>query len=101
MMMTMIPIFADNSRHHITSRSDPDMEVEHCTVLQHGSYTMHLLHCSQGVGMSDKYYYRTVLEVYKNGEYYTDKLADLFWINTPIETNESINKLLKWVYSNA
>lgn len=77
------------------------MEVEYCTILHHGVFELRLLHESRGIGMSDKYYYRTVLEVYKNGEYYTDKIADLFWINTPLETSESINKVLKWVYNNA
>jgi hypothetical protein len=100
-MMTMtISIFGDNTT-LLTSRSDPDMEVEYYTALQHGNFTVYLLHCSQGIGMSDRYYYRTVLEVYKNDVYYTDKLADLFWINTPIETNESINIIMKWVYNNS
>jgi len=95
----MNPLFVDNSKHFITSRSDPDMEVEYCSTFEHGEYTIHLLHGSQGIGMSDKYYYRTVLEVYKRDTYYTDSIADLLWINTPIETNEYINKVLKWIYS--
>jgi hypothetical protein len=51
--------------------------------------------------MSDRYYYHTVLEVYKNGEFYTDKIADLLWIEMPIDTSENINKVMKWIYSNA
>lgn len=100
-MMTMTTsIFADRTK-LLTSRSDPNMEVDYCTTLHHGDYTVYLLHGTQGIGMSDRYYYRTVLEIYKKDQYYTDKIADLFWINTPIDTNESINKVMKWVYSNA
>ena len=106
--MTMkISTFVDNSLQfkpevcNLISSSDPDMEVEYCTVLQHGVYQIRLLHESKGIGMSDKYFYRTVLELYKNDVYFTDKIADLLWINTPIETNESIDKVLKWVYNHA
>lgn len=100
-------IFVDNGLQfkpevgELISRSDPDMEVEYSTILLHGVYEMRLLHECKGIGMSDKYYYRTVLEVYKNGKYHTDAMADLLWINTPLDTNESINKVLKWIYSNA
>lgn len=107
-MTTMTtPTFVDNGLQfkaevgELISRSDPAMEVEYCTILHHGVYEMRLLHECVGIGMSDKYFYRTVLEVYKNDKYYTDSMADLFWINTPIETNESINKVLQWIYSNA
>ena len=107
-MTTMtISTFVDNSPQFrvevgtLRAPTDPDMEVEYCTILQHGEFQIRLLHESNGIGMTDSYYYRTVIELYKNDQYYTDKIADLLWINTPIETNEMINKVLKWVYSHA
>jgi hypothetical protein len=107
MTMTTISTFVDNSLQfrsevgNLNSISKPDMEVEYCTILQTGKYQVRLLHESVGIGMSDKYHYSTVLELYKNGEYHTDQIADLLWINLPIDTNESINKVIKWIYSNA
>lgn len=102
-----ISTFVDNTQQFRTevgrleTPSYPDMEVEYCTILQHGKYQARLLHECVGIGMSDRYTYHTILEVYKDDEYYTDKIADLLWINLPIETNESINKVLKWIYNNA
>jgi hypothetical protein len=99
--------FVDNSFNFVQEVGDlksptmPDMEVEYCTILQHNEYQIRLLHECRGIGMSDRYYYHTVLEVCKNGEFFTDKLADLLWINMPIDTSESINKVMKWIYSNA
>lgn len=82
--------------------SDPlGMHAEFCTILHHKNFDIKLLHEAQGVGMSDRYYYRTVLEVYKDGEVYTKKLADLLWIKYPIEDTNTINKAIEWVYSNA
>lgn len=82
--------------------SDPlGMHAEFCTVLNHKNFQIKLLHEAQGVGMSDRYYYRTVMEVLKDGEVYTSKLADLLWIKYPIEDNSSINKAIEWVYNNA
>lgn len=82
--------------------SDPDgMHAEYCTILKHKNFEIKLLHEARGMGMSDRYYYRTVLEVFKNGENYTKTVADLLWIKYPIETPNMINKTIEWIYSNA
>ena len=99
--------FVDNSFNFVREVGDlksptcPGMEVEYCTILNHNQFQLKFLHECRGIGMSDRYYYHTVLEVYKNGEFYTDKIADLLWIEMPIDTSDNINKVMKWVYSNA
>lgn len=106
--MTMTTLtFVDNSFNFVREVGDlksptcPGMEVEYCTILNHNQYQIKFLHECRGIGMSDRYYYHTVLEVYKNGEFYTDKIADLLWIEMPIDTSDNISKVMKWVYSNA
>lgn len=84
----------------IEATTDEELTPEYCTVLENGIYTIKLFHEAVGIGMSDRYYYRTVAEVFKGTENYTAKLADTLWIDLPIHTQDDINKVLKWVYSN-
>lgn len=106
MMVMIMTIFVDDTNWYysdvgnIEATTDETISPEYCTVLENGIYTVKLFHEAIGVGMSDRYHYRTVAEVYKNNENYTAKLADTLWIELPIHTQDDINKVLKWVYSN-
>jgi hypothetical protein len=106
MMVMTMTIFVDDTNWfysdvgNIDASTDDELTPEYCTVLENGTYTVKLFHEAIGIGMSDRYYYRTVAEVFKGKENYTAKLADTLWIELPIHTQDDINKVLKWVYSN-
>jgi len=116
MMVMIMTIFVDDTNWFysdvggIDASTDDELTPEYCTVLENGIYTVKLFHEAIGIGMSDRYYYRigmsdryyyrTVAEVFKGKENYTAKLADTLWIELPIHTQDDINKVLKWVYSN-
>lgn len=95
----MMVRFIDNESIHIHDLRDESLEPDYCTILYIDGYTVKLFHSAYGIGMSDRYDYDTVAEVYFGGDIVTHEIATNLGIQYPIDDMTKINQLLKWLYS--
>lgn len=105
--MIVTAIFVDdknwfyNGVRDFDALSDLDMEPDYCTSLDIGPYTVKLFHEAKNIGLTDRYYYKTVLEVYKGDLYQTKQVAETLNIKRPIEKQKDIEQVIKWIGKNA
>lgn len=84
-----------------TQRTNLYDECEFCTILEVNRYTIKLFHEARGVGITDNYEYITTMDVYIDGELFTNKVAENCSLIAPINDSNDIDTLMKWIYAHA
>lgn len=70
-----------------------DLDADYCTTIQFNKYSIKLMHCFEGVGMSDKYISKTYIEIFDGDDNITEHFVEEYGIDVTIPV-EATTQLL-------